>query len=733
MKLKLLAALVALTAIPALVPAAHAQDGGGAPAVEAPIGAGAPAGVFIEGKAEIRRDSADNGQIVRDETVTLDFPKDGALVTYTFTSRHGTVASAVLKNPRYQRDALPAFPAAPPEKVAGGPIDLVSTWSTRWLPFRTVFGELGYPGEVSVTLRIASGGLVAEGVLAAPNDREALAVDRPVQAGDRLVVTAPAAIAGTYVVKVVGAGGAVTPEPAFPAPAAEGVAYRILRVGEASVVFEADPIFTRVSEAPGLPLVYVWPNPRHDNSPVWIERRFDAGGNPYELKLTVTVHNTGDQVLRLQPGVRVSSWQHPQSGQPSLFGGPTNLLRAACGTIDGREASAFNELHEEAIETAQRTNEAVHLQAFPAATSWAGTDTNYFLQAVVPQLEQPGGQCQFGLRDFAPNAPGAWVMWSTWLTSNIIQLQGRVGGCLPEWMPDSALNALKARRCSVALGVLGLTADKATPKAIKDAWSRVVTTDVAAADTAKAELDGRRQASWSFSIFNGPKETTHLAATHPTLPDAVDFGWMSFVGGPLHDVLVWLHDNLGSWPIAIILLTIGLKLLTWPLTSKTYMSMQKMQAIKPKLDKLKEKYGSDRQRFAQEQMALMKAEGVNPFAGCFPMLLQFPIWIGLYGAILGSVELYHEPLGFWIGDLSAPDPYFVLPILEGLLMFAQTTLTPSSTAMQGAQAKIMKFGMPIMFTVFMLFLPSGLVLYIIVNTALTIVQNLLIKRRMKTA
>jgi YidC/Oxa1 family membrane protein insertase len=132
-------------------------------------------------------------------------------------------------------------------------------------------------------------------------------------------------------------------------------------------------------------------------------------------------------------------------------------------------------------------------------------------------------------------------------------------------------------------------------------------------------------------------------------------------------------------------------------------------------------------------MALMKSEGVNPFAGCFPMLLQFPIWIGLYGAILGSVELYREPLGFWITDLSAADPWFVLPVIEGLLMFAQTALTPSTNGMEGGQAVFMKYGMPIMFTTFMLLLPSGLVLYIIINTALTIAQNLIIKRRMKTA
>jgi YidC/Oxa1 family membrane protein insertase len=737
--LKVSAALLAAAIIPSIllnfqVNPAQAQDGaGGAPAVEAVDGGAAPAGRSVPGTAEIRRESADNGQIERDERIRVAYPPDAPAVVYSFSSRHGTIAEAVLQNPRYQRDALPAFPLAPENKLAGGPIDLVSTWSTRWLPFHTVFGELAYPGQTTLTVRSAADGVIKAGQLAAPENRDALSIDRPVRAGDRLVITAPANLAATYTVKAVGAGGAVTPEPAFAVADITGVAYRLERSGEARVLFEADPHFTRVSATPGLPLVYVWPDPDHDRSPVWIERRFEAGSNPYELQLTVTVHNLGDQVLRVQPGVRLSAWQHPQTGQPSMFGGPTNILRAVCNTVDGREAMAFSDLHETAIDALQRSNEALALQAFTFGTHWVATDTNYFIQALAPKLEAPGGQCQLGLRDFAPQNPGAWVLWSTWLTSNIIQLQGRVDGCLPEWLPTTRVAEFNGRKCSEALKTLGIDAAGATPKGIRDAWSRVVQNDVAGADRAKNDLEGRRQAAWSFGVYNGPKETGPLTTTEATLTDAVDFGWMSFVGKPLHDVLVWLYEALSSWPVAIILLTIGLKLLTWPLTSKTYVSMQKMQAIKPKLDALKAKYGNDRQRFAQEQMALMKQEGVNPFAGCLPMLLQLPIWIGLYGAILGSVELYREPLGFWIQDLSGPDPYFVLPILEGLLMFAQTALTPSSAAMQGAQAKIMKYGMPIMFTVFMLFLPSGLVLYIIINTALTILQNLLIKRRMKTA
>jgi YidC/Oxa1 family membrane protein insertase len=682
----------------------------------------------VPGRAVIVRSTDDSGQPIREEQIHVDAPGGGP--GYVFSTRQGGMTHARLTDPQYQRDALPPHFGAPEDKLAQGPIDLVSTWSTRWLPFSTVFGELSVAGEVTRLLRAEAAGTIKGGALAAPASRDALPVDRPVAAGDSLIVTAPLSVAGTYTVQTVGAGGSIRPAPAFGTAEVTGVAYRVERSGAPKALFEADPDFTRVSATPGFPLVYVWPDPRHDRSPVWVERRIEAGDRPYELRLTVTVHNVGDQNLKLQPGLRIGNWQHPELGHSSMFGAPTNLSRVICDTVDGREARSFTELHEEAVEQAERTGDATALEVHPGGTRWFGSDTNYFIQAAVPLLDQPSGQCQFGVKDFAPATPGAWVSWATWLTSALIQLPPRADGCLPAWLP--ATPERSGVSCEASLASLGLPSlEAATPAAVKAAFEKSGRTPEA--DSARRALDGRRQATWRFTLYNGPKETSALAAASPTLDDAVEFGWMSFVGQPLHDVLVAFEEWTGSWPLAIILLTLILKLVTWPLTGKTYSSMQKMQALKPKLDALKKKYANDHQRFAQEQMALMKAEGVNPFAGCMPMLLQFPIWIGLYGAILGSVELYREPLGFWITDLSAADPWFVLPIIEGLLMFAQTALTPSPNTMEGGQAAFMKYGMPIMFTMFMLLLPSGLVLYIIINTALTIAQNLLIKRRMKTA
>jgi YidC/Oxa1 family membrane protein insertase len=160
----------------------------------------------------------------------------------------------------------------------------------------------------------------------------------------------------------------------------------------------------------------------------------------------------------------------------------------------------------------------------------------------------------------------------------------------------------------------------------------------------------------------------------------------------------------------------------YPLTKSSYISMHKMKQLQPELAKLKEKYGSDKEKMGRETMALYNKNGVSPLGGCLPMLLQMPIWFGLYRAIQNSVELYNEPFMFWIKDLSDKDPFYILPISLGLLMFVQQKLsTPMGTDQM--QAKVMLYTLPVVFAFFMLMLPSGLVLYIWVNTLITIFQQ----------
>jgi YidC/Oxa1 family membrane protein insertase len=229
-------------------------------------------------------------------------------------------------------------------------------------------------------------------------------------------------------------------------------------------------------------------------------------------------------------------------------------------------------------------------------------------------------------------------------------------------------------------------------------------------------------------IYTGPKDPEILLTAGHNLQAAMDYGYLSIIAKPLHGLLRWFHGLLGDWGLAIILLTILVKLCLLPLTQKSFMAMQKMQQLKPELDKLKKQHEGDKQAFNKAMFALYKRHKVNPLGGCLPMLLQMPIWIALYQTIANAVELFHTPLGLWIEDLSSSDPYYIMPVCMGALMIVQNAISGSTATMEGIQAKMMKWGMPIMFTVFMLFLPSGLVLYILVNTILTIFQNLYIRR-----
>jgi YidC/Oxa1 family membrane protein insertase len=226
-------------------------------------------------------------------------------------------------------------------------------------------------------------------------------------------------------------------------------------------------------------------------------------------------------------------------------------------------------------------------------------------------------------------------------------------------------------------------------------------------------------------LYAGPQEQDKLAAIAPGLELTVDYGWLTVIAVPLFWVLEWLHKWAQNWGVAIILLTIIIKLIFYPLSAASYRSMAKMRVVAPKLQKLKDQYGSDRQRLQQAMMELYKSEKINPLGGCMPIIVQIPVFIALYWVLLGSVELRHAPFMLWITDLSSPDPYFVLPVLMGLTMIIQTWLNP--TPPDPVQAKVMKI-MPIAFSIFFFFFPAGLVLYWLVNNVLSIAQQWQITR-----
>ncbi len=229
----------------------------------------------------------------------------------------------------------------------------------------------------------------------------------------------------------------------------------------------------------------------------------------------------------------------------------------------------------------------------------------------------------------------------------------------------------------------------------------------------------------TISLYAGPQEQDKLEKIAPGLELVVDYGWLTVIAAPLFWVLGAIYKLVGNWGWAIIGLTMLLKGIFFPLSAASYKSMAKMRVLTPKLMKLKETYGDDKQRLNQEMMALYKKEKVNPLGGCLPVLVQTPVFIALYWVLLGTVEMRNAPWLGWITDLSVKDPYYVLPLIMGATMFIQTKLNP--TPPDPIQAKVMLY-MPVIFTVMFLWFPAGLVLYWTVNNILSIAQQWQITR-----
>lgn len=251
-------------------------------------------------------------------------------------------------------------------------------------------------------------------------------------------------------------------------------------------------------------------------------------------------------------------------------------------------------------------------------------------------------------------------------------------------------------------------------------------------------LEPNESRTYEFGLYMGTKEmeslTRYAVVPGVHLEDAVDWGWFGGLTRFLGEKMLWLlrvfYNLTGIWGVAIILLTVVVKVVTLPLTFKQMRSMKKMREIQPELTALKAKYADDRVRQAQEMQALFQRAGVNPLAGCLPMLVQLPVWIALYAMLNTAVELYREPF-LWLPDLTEQDPYYILPLAMGALMYFQMKIQPSGV--DNEQAKMMAWMMPIIFTVMMLFLPSGLCVYIFANVLLSLVQTVIQLRPTPTA
>jgi len=247
------------------------------------------------------------------------------------------------------------------------------------------------------------------------------------------------------------------------------------------------------------------------------------------------------------------------------------------------------------------------------------------------------------------------------------------------------------------------------------------------------EIAAGETGSVTSQLFVGPQEQHRLKVAAPGLDLVVDYGWLTIIAWPLFWLLEKFHSLTGNWGVAIILLTMVIKGVFFPLSAASYKSMAKMKLVTPRLTKMREMYGNDRQKLNQAMMELYKTEKINPLGGCFPILVQIPVFISLYWVLLAAIELRHAPFILWIHDLSVRDPFYVLPILMAATMILQTRMNPKPP--DPVQAKVMQF-MPYIFSVFFFFFPAGLVLYWLVNNCLSIAQQWQIQRmfeREKTA
>ena len=235
---------------------------------------------------------------------------------------------------------------------------------------------------------------------------------------------------------------------------------------------------------------------------------------------------------------------------------------------------------------------------------------------------------------------------------------------------------------------------------------------------------------YKAQFYVGPKDQDKLEALAEYLDLTVDYGFLWMLAKPIFAAMKYIHELVGNWGWSIILLTVCIKVLLYPLSAASLRSMAKMRSLQPKMESLKETYGDDRQKMSQELMALYKKEKVNPAGGCFPMLLQMPVFLSLYWVLLESVEIRHSPWIFWIQDLSAKDPYFILPLVMGASMLLMQKMQPMPT--DPTQAMVMKV-MPIAFTFFFMIFPSGLVLYWTVNNLLSMLQQWYVNRQLEVA
>ncbi len=328
----------------------------------------------------------------------------------------------------------------------------------------------------------------------------------------------------------------------------------------------------------------------------------------------------------------------------------------------------------------------------PSSSSATGMAT--YLGAAYWSADQSYTKVNFSDMDKARLRESVDGGWAAWLQHYFVSA----------WVPDAEqTHVYQTRRDSQGNYIIGFVSPAAT-------------------------IPSGEQGSISADFYAGPKIQDRLRAISPGLELTVDYGFLWWIAQPLFFVLSLIHSFVGNWGWSIIILTILIKLLFYPLSATSYRSMANMRRVAPKLQALREQYGDDRQKMSQGMMELYKKEKINPLGGCLPILVQMPVFIALYWTLMESVEMRQAEWLGWITDLSVKDPFFILPILMGATMFIQQQLNPAPP--DPMQAKVLKM-LPIIFTFFFLWFPAGLVLYWVVNNILSIAQQWYITRQIE--
>jgi YidC/Oxa1 family membrane protein insertase len=394
---------------------------------------------------------------------------------------------------------------------------------------------------------------------------------------------------------------------------------------------------------------------RQAGVPATIVKKFELpdASQPFQLWLTVSVTNTGNEKISFRSGIVQHGYQHETEATGSIFSKQPNLMIGYCSYDDELAAYAWND------DDLEKPFSGIGKIGF------IGVGTNFFLSAMMPA-------------------------------------EGTLASCYVANVLDNSIMY---------------------PTLEMQPWGHITT------ELRFAEVELAPGESHVFKVKNflGPKRFELMQSVGNSLHESVDYGWFAPICKILLAMLFWFQGLVNNWGMAIILLTVVIKVVLMPLTHRSFLSAERMKALKPEIDKLNEKHKDNPQEKQQATMAMYKQHGVNPLGGCLPQLLQMPIWFALFRMLRASPELYRAPFFGWITDLSSPDPYFVTPIVMGAMMFVQQRVTPM--AGDSAQAKMMLYFMPIMFTAMMLFLPSGLTLYILVNTVLSIGHQYYIHHR----